>query len=79
MSEREKLIKQICNEWDIDTVDDYIIDFILADRKRIIEPLVNLERCPTTGVITSCSDDVDKAVDETLELAGINTGIDKEG
>ena len=80
MSEREKLIKELEKlRWQqaqriflgqTPGLVEEIADFILEDRKRIVEPLVNLP--------IGYKDEVDRgdklrfAIDETLTLAGLN-------
>lgn len=78
MIEREKLIKELNNFNDnLDLSEDdinYVADFIIADRKRIVEPLVimknnliiinkNSYSREETGMI--------KAMNESLKLAGV--------
>lgn len=67
-SERDKLIDIIDREFVGDrTMARDIADFILADRKRIVEPLVKYKSEHKTGWGNFDTDDV---IDETLKRAG---------
>lgn len=60
--EREKLIEEL-RQKQVKTVDDYR-DFILADRRRVVEPLVKAKSNKEEPYIWD-------AVDQTLKNAGI--------
>lgn len=81
MTEREKLIedlKEICKVEKLDKdglpyedyewAEDKIADFILADRKRIVHPLIKWKKEMNS---TGKWPDPYEAIDETLKLAGI--------
>ncbi len=75
-TEREKIIKQL----DTYGIDGYgelqrcqVVDFILEDRKRIVEPLINFKRSVNFYRKDAWNPYVDsaKAIDKTLKLAGV--------
>lgn len=71
MTEREKLIEEL-EEMTKDEGDiclECIADFILEDRKRIVEPLVKLGSLKTQQPPTK--EKLIYAIDETLKLAGV--------
>lgn len=62
MSEREKIIEELgkLSPWSLDKLSN----FILANRRRIVEPLVNFRGCyPSNAAM--------RAIDETLKNAGV--------
>lgn len=68
MTEREKLIKQL--QENIDSYDrtwGSIADFIFADRKRIVEPLVNIIELKKVQFVYVLEKDL--AIDQTLKNA----------
>ena len=79
MNERDKLIKEIgklCEgSSDAGTIywADDIADFILADRRRVVEPLVKLDLKPGTLIKVSSLNmsNILEAISQTLKLAGI--------
>lgn len=68
MTERERLIKFIKPKCVNDTVGLELVDWILADRKRIVEPLVKIKNGRST--IEKFPLKMIRAIDETLKLAG---------
>lgn len=50
-----------------DKAAEIVADFIIADRKRIVEPLVKLKECYITNHETK------EAIDETKKRAGLNS------
>lgn len=80
MTEREKLVKELGNfcihsndSGDIYDIEK-IADFILEDRKKVVEPLVKYK----TGKNTKASEDLLNLIDgitETLKNAGWMNGI----
>lgn len=77
-NEREKLIEKLKKESDVGLYFsmsfDRIADLILADRKRIVEPLVNFKnKCIATYGHKSWNrlTDTAKTIDETLKMAGV--------
>ncbi len=80
MNEREKLVKELNEKYshsDINNLIDFrgIVDFILADRKRIVEPLVKLNKDinPSHGFATQLGwpKKAKYAIDETIKNAGL--------
>lgn len=68
-AERDKLIKQCEDLLSWCPTAKELADFIIADRKRITEPLVKLNKCYGKYTFERAKI-VDKAIDETLKLAG---------
>lgn len=78
---REELIKElkliIINEYNPDlniNCPNYekLANFIIADRARIVEPLVKYkDDCKEIWSWTIPREETDKAIDETLKLAGV--------
>lgn len=68
MTERERLIKELDNKLGYLTPYQLRItaDFILEDRKRIVEPLVKLREDGFPGNFS-----INQAIDETLKNVGV--------
>lgn len=75
---RNKLVKelnQITCEHRIDKIcDDCLADFIIEDRKRIVEPLIKL--IWDEGKLMDTINNIDNAIDQTFINAGIKTSKD---
>lgn len=81
MTEREKLIeylyylkdKQDQDELTGKSYEDYIADFILADRLRIVEPLVELNLKPGTAIEVSMenTNNILTAIMQAMRLSGV--------
>lgn len=81
MSEREKLIEDLIklNPLSMRKECEETADFIISDRKRIVEPLVkayspNMERVTKINLLSRLTN-ILNGVEETLKLAGLQ----KEG
>jgi hypothetical protein len=74
MSEREKLVRELVeqcmdeNEWYLNVL--LVADFILADRARIVEPLVEYKK--KSKVCSVYGFDMSDAIDKTLSNAGVS-------
>lgn len=66
MSERDKLIEELNNKAWCTCNPAYVADFILADRKRIVKPFVEL-----LEISFKADPIVHKAIDKTLRNAGL--------
>lgn len=88
MTEREKLIEKLSREWPDTTEDrpylmEQIADFIIADRKRIVQPLVNYnemmknklggtKRPESYDLIVERNGFIAmRSIEETLKLSGV--------
>ena len=71
MTERKKLIEELefMTKDSGDTCFECIADFILADRKRIVKPLVKFKNKGYSGGTFA-----NNAIDQTLKLAGYGGG-----
>lgn len=75
VSEREKLIQELDIKFGhifltCTTHDEMLADFILADRKRIVEPLVKYKLLIELKLVTN-KRFVDESIDKTIKIAGI--------
>ena len=71
MNEREKLIEELQKDaarFNEPYLYGHVADFIIADRKRIVEPLVIIKKSDL--YLASA----EKPINETLKLAGANHG-----
>lgn len=73
-SSREKLIEELNKHWPwIEKVHkEDISDWILKDRERICEPLVNIKQRPIANRYEWNSSITGSAINETLQRAGID-------
>lgn len=72
MSERKKLIKELQMNPTVHDMGEGMIDFILTDRKRIVQPLVEwMEELHSEKDLSKTGIEVIK---ETLKLAGVEKG-----
>jgi hypothetical protein len=74
MTDRQKLVKDLENYFDVDAIEkgstlDMLAEFVLSDRRRIVEPLVkcNATKCDTVAQALA---EYVNATDETLKRAG---------
>lgn len=83
VNERKKIVEELINTFGI-VADgktrplatfERIADFILADRKRIVQPLVEYRKehgDASCGVKLGFTFSVFNSIDETIKLAGVN-------
>lgn len=80
MSEKERLIEELKCQWNFQIFNEHaygaIADFILADRRRICQPLVNAYLHPSFLRMTMNGqlNKLHTATVETLKCAGIEQG-----
>lgn len=80
MSERERLVEEIIKTFGVQAdgktrplaTPENLADFILADRRRIVEPLVEYKQKYFNEGDGWGYTDTDVTIDETLKRAGVN-------
>lgn len=77
MTERERLIEELIRVISSDGGKGFygdLADFIIEDRRRIVEPLVKLDLKPGTAIECSMKNlgNILEAVMQTLKLAGVD-------